>query len=78
MEGQVIVEKILEVGEQRSIVKTFVVMEGYKKVGWYMNPIHAPTVDPFQCPRPPPQDPQDPSDRKSPQGRPLQVIFLAT
>jgi hypothetical protein len=32
MECHVVVEKILDVGEQRSIVKTFFVMEGYKKL----------------------------------------------
>jgi hypothetical protein len=33
MECQVVVEKILEVGEQHSIVKTFFVMEGLQKTG---------------------------------------------
>jgi hypothetical protein len=33
MECQVVVEKILEVGDQRSIVKTFFVMAGVKNTG---------------------------------------------
>jgi hypothetical protein len=32
MECQVVVEKILELGEQRSIVKTFFVMQGVQKL----------------------------------------------